>query len=96
MIKRMKEIKALPEDFGTLAVCALRYCMGRETYMPGLVRDIIRPHLPELDNKTITVMLMDCEGQAKDNCYGHERIDKPGWIKWKGELEAEKSIRGME
>ena len=33
-------------DFGMLAVCALRYNnQGRETYMPAHVRDIARRHL---------------------------------------------------
>jgi len=40
-------------------------------------------------------MLMDCEWQAKSNCYGHERIDKPGWLTWRIELENEKNRRGL-
>ena len=69
--------KILNDDFGTLAICAIRYCHGRQTYMPGLVQDIIRPHLKELN----------------DNLYGDERIDKPGWLKWKADLIAEKERR---
>ena len=33
-----------PEEFATLAICAIRYCHGRQTYMPSLVQGIIRPH----------------------------------------------------
>lgn len=77
------------QDFGTICVCALRYAMGRETYMPSLVRDFVRPLLPKLDRKTLVVMAQDCEFQARYGNYGHERIDKPGWIRWKQEVNEE-------
>lgn len=80
-------------DFGTLCICALRYCHGRETYMPSLVRDIIRPHLYELCDTDIAVLLSDCDYQKRCNLYGDERIDKPGWIQWEQELIAEKARR---
>ena len=81
------------EDFGTLAICAIRYCFGRMTYMPDLVRDIVRPHLKELTDKDLGVMLEDCEFQKRMNMYGDPVIDKPGWLQWKVELEKEKKRR---
>lgn len=84
------------KDFGTLAICAIRYCHGRQTYMPDLVRDIIRPHLPELNVKDLNVMIDDCAHQEKTRLYGDELIDKPGWIKWKAELIAEKKRRASD
>jgi len=81
------------EDFGTLAVCSIRYCQGRETYMPELVRGIIRPHLSELSNKDLQVMINDCEFQSKCGSYGDEQIDKPGWIKWRDTLLNEQARR---
>ena len=80
-------------DFGTLCICALRYCQGRETYMPSLVRDIIRPLLPQLTDRDIRVMLEDCDFQQKFDIYGDEKIDKPGWLQWKQELLAEEARR---
>lgn len=77
------------QDFGTICVCALRYAMGRETYMPDLVRSFVRPLLPKLDYKTLSVMAQDCEFQARTNIYGDERIDKPGWVKWEQEVKDE-------
>ena len=76
-------------DFGTVCVCALRYSMGRETYMPGLVRDFVRPLLPKLGEGTIQVMKNDCEFQKRYGSYGSEIIDKPGWVKWEEEISAE-------
>jgi len=35
-------------ETGAIALCAVRYCMGRTTYMPGLVTDWVRRHWNEL------------------------------------------------
>ena len=81
------------EDFGTLCICAIRYCHGRQTYMPDLVREIVTPHLPDLSDKDLQVMINDCGYQDRFKLYGDERIDKPGWVKWKEILIAEKQRR---
>ena len=81
------------QDFGTICVCALRYAMGRQTYMPSLVRDFVRPLLPKLSGKTIAVMIQDCDFQKRTNGYGDPTIDKPGWIQWREELREEKDKR---
>lgn len=86
-------IKITPTDLGTLAICAIRYCHGRQTYMPDLVRGIIVPRLPDLSDKDLGVMINDCDYQERFNLYGDERIDKPGWIRWKEILLAEKQRR---
>lgn len=82
------------EDFGTLCIDAIRYSMGRQTYMPDLVRSIVTPHLKKLTDKTLSVMIEDCEFQARHDIYGDERIDKPGWLKWHETLLNEKRRRG--
>lgn len=69
------------EDFGTLCICALRYCHGRRTYMPSLVQEIIGGQLNELSDKTIKVMVDDCQFQRDMNLYGDE-CDKRDWLKW--------------
>ena len=81
------------EDFGTLCICAVRYCQGRRTYMPSLVREIITPHLSELDDKTLHVMIEDCGFQRRYNLYGDEHIDLPGWLEWEQILLNEKKRR---
>lgn len=86
-------IKLNEEDFGTLAICAIRYCQGRQTYMPDLVRGIVRPHLKEVTDKDLNVMVDDCGYQRRMNLFGDERIDKPGWLKWERELSAEQNRR---
>ena len=81
-----------PEDFATLAICAIRYCHGRQTYMPSLVQGIVRPHLQEMDDKDISVLLQDCEGMTEFDC-GDPMIDRPNWERWYEELKKEKERR---
>jgi hypothetical protein len=93
MVKK-KMIKNITQDnFGILAICAIRYCQGRQSYMPDLVRKIVIPHLPDISDKDLGVMINDCEFQKDLNLYGDERIDKPGWLRWKELLLAEKERR---
>lgn len=77
-------------DFGAVITCAIRYCLGRETYMPHLVMDYVRPLLPELDNRTLAVMVNDIEGAPS---LGHSNIDEPAWNKFLGEIQAELQCR---
>lgn len=87
-------IKNITQDaFGALAICAIRYCQGRQTYMPDLVREIVVPHLPDLSDNDLNVMIEDCAYQEQMNLYGDPRIDKPGWVRWKEMLLVEKRRR---
>ena len=86
-------IDILRGDFGTLCICAIRYCHGRKTYMPSLVRDIVRPYLGKFSDKDISVMIDDCDFQKTMNLYGDEKIDKPGWLMWQSELLEERKRR---
>ncbi len=81
------------KDFGTLCICAIRYCHGRQTYMPSLVQEIVGNHLKEISDTDLDVMIEDCDFQMRTKMYGDERIDKPGWIKWKETLLKEKELR---
>lgn len=61
--------------------------------MPDLVREIIRPHLPELSDRDIGVMVADCGFQRRMNLYGDEKIDLPGWLEWEQVLLKEQAKR---
>ena len=93
---RRTEMKIKKDDFGLLSICAIRYCHGRQTYMPDLIRGTITPHLHEISDKDLAVMVEDCYFQARMHLYGDEHIDKPGWLKWKEILLAEQERRVKE
>ena len=93
-VRRYEEdhIPVKQEDFGTLAVCAIRYCQGRMTYMPELVRRIIRPNLAKLSDKDLQVLINDANEQKRTENYGSVQ-DKYGWVKWRQELLDEQERR---
>ena len=76
------------EDFGTLCICALRYCHGRKTYMPSEVQEIVGYFLSFLSDNDIKVMLDDCQNQKRLELYGDE-CDKDDWLKWEQKVKAE-------
>lgn len=48
------------DDFGGAVLnCAVRYALGRETYMPRLVMEEITPMLPDCSDKTLRVFERD-------------------------------------
>ena len=77
------------EDFGTLAVCSIRYCRGRQTYMPALVRGIIKGHLSEISDKDLHVLINDCDYTLKFE----DEIEPKEWAEWKAMLIAEQDKR---
>lgn len=91
----VEPIKIDKDDFGTLAVCAMRYCQGRQTYMPSLVRGILKPHLHELSDKDLNAIINDCEFQFQErmSLYGSDPVDKQDWLDWKEALLTEKESR---
>ncbi len=86
-------IELSQEDLGTLIICAVRYCQGRETYMPSLVLGIVKPFVSKLSDKDLGVLISDYQDQQKRGAFGNDYIDKPFWIKWGDYLYAERNKR---
>ena len=102
----MKKKQHADPDHATIMICAIRYALGRQTYMPGIVQDYIRRHKEDLDTNAIVVMITDIEEADKITKHempngkvleidglGDTKIDRPGWLallKWLKELEAER------
>lgn len=61
-------ISARPErgdHFYVLLICAMRYCLGRRTYMVELVTQWIMSQVKELPAETARIMLQDIEEQRE-------------------------------
>lgn len=82
------------DDFGAVLNCAVRYAIGRQTYMPGLVIDFITPLLPHLDNRTLWCFDRDVTEARWTGGYGDPRIDEPHWMKFHEAVRAERTKRG--
>ena len=70
---------AITDDFESMLICALRYSIGRESYMPSITIDYIRYLIPMLSANTLFVMQRDIR----------ETITSYGRIKRKLYMEAE-------
>lgn len=56
------------------------------------MQDFISPLLPGLSNKTLAVMRQDVAADdivTYPDYWGDEKIDKPGWMKFLADIEAE-------
>ncbi len=92
-------IKIAPDQidfFGAVLNCAVRYCIGRMTYMPGLVTDWIMDHCHGLlTAKTLGVMKRDIDEAANRNGLGMN-CDVDTWYRFRGWLEEEEAHDGEE
>lgn len=84
--KPIPKIDLSDDYFGAVLNCAVRYCLGRATYMPGLVIAFIRPLIPYLSPKTIWCMERDIE-EAEH--YGMES-DKNMWLRFLADIKVMK------
>ncbi len=80
-------------DFGTMLNCAVRYAIGRRSYMPGLVIDYITPLLPLLDSRTLSVFDRDIAEHEAAGDLGDPIIDAPGWKNFRAAVQHEIASR---
>ena len=84
--KSMPNIDPTDDYFGCVLNCAVRYSIGRRTYMPKLVMDFISPLLPYISDKTLYNLEKDVRGA--DN-YGDTSVDFPDWMNFLSKITAE-------
>lgn len=82
------------DNFGTVLNCAVRYAIGRQTYMPGLVIDFITPLLPYVSDHALYIFDQDITDQRRFG-YGDPKIDEPLWMRFHEAVRAEKTQRGL-
>lgn len=78
------------DDFCLVCICAVRYCLGRRTYMPWSVMSFIKQFLPALSDNTLYVMARDI---AEADNLGDAEIDAPMWAEFLAEIEKERKRR---
>ncbi len=77
MKNNKKHINPTDDDFGLILNCAVRYSLGRQTYVPCTLCSFVKPLLPHLSNRTLWCLEKDI---AEAYSYGDEKIDKPVWM----------------
>lgn len=81
------------DDFGCICTCAIRYALGRMTYMPNLVQVFCMRNIDMLDTKTLKVAIRDITeyGQTPKD-YGAD-FDYRDWMRFRTFLENELAKR---
>jgi hypothetical protein len=66
MPKKKSETIQVSDNLYTVAVCAVRYALGRRTYMPGLVTDWLMANFTgRMPRGTAEIMLRDIQEQRE-------------------------------
>ncbi len=73
-------------DLRTLVVCAVRYALGRQTFMPSMIDDIVRRCMDRLEESTLSIIARDIdeELQMHANMY-----DAAIWAKLRDDIWAQ-------
>ena len=91
--KNVPVIDPADDYFGAVLNCAVRYAIGRRTYMPSLVIDFITPLIPHLNSKTLWCLDQDITEARWEGGYGDPKIDEPGWRRFHEAVRAERQRR---
>lgn len=81
----MLERKSVPlleidKNFETILLCAVRYAIGRKSYIPSLVIDYITPLLPYLSEDVLKLIANEIvQHNTYEGGLGDEKIDRPYW-----------------
>ena len=70
----------IDKNFESILLCAVRYAIGRKSYMPSMVIDYITPLLPYLSEDVLKLIADEIiERDTYEGALGDEKIDKPYW-----------------
>lgn len=84
----------IDKNFETILLCAVRYAIGRQTYMPSLVIDYITPLLSYLSYNTLGLIANDITEYGKYyGGLGDDKIDRPYWEQFLQKIRAEMEKR---
>ena len=71
----------ITDEFECVLTAAMRYSLGRQTYMPSVVVGYITPLIPKLSDKFLYVAMRDIDERRGrgEKALGNPAIDKPVW-----------------
>ena len=81
-----KETVVIDDDFGMVLNSAVRYALGRMTYLPSSLTRYIIPLLPNLNDRTLMCFIKDINSfhedvKASQKSWGDE-VDKYTWLEF--------------
>lgn len=88
----MIDITITDDEFQQFIIYAERYAIGRMTYVPSEVNQIIRKYLPRISNNTLGVLIQDIELEADREMLGMN-FDTKMWLALLDTLKNERDRR---
>ena len=88
----MKKETWKDEDLGLICICAVRYSLGRMTYMPYVVCSFIKRNVDKLNKNSIYVIKRDIEDAQNGHHLGMA-CDEREWLELKAFLEEKENER---
>ena len=88
----MTDITITIQEFQQFIIYAERYAIGRMTYVPSEVNQIIRKYLPRISSNTLGVLIQDIEFEADRDMLGMD-FDKKMWLALLDTLKNERDRR---
>ena len=84
------------KEFQGLIIYSARYVIGRMTYAPHEVGDIIKRYLDKVENGTLDVLINDIEHQSQFDWGLGADFDKKMWLALLDTLKNERDRRKSE
>lgn len=75
------------DDLDTLILCAVRYSIGRQTYMPSLVQRITLTHLEQVSPGTKVTLAREIDDHIRMYKHAGSEEDTKEWLLFKDKLE---------
>ena len=91
----MTDITITIQEFQQFIIYAERYAIGRMTYVPSEVNQIIRKYLPRISSNTLGVLIQDIEFEADRDMLGMD-FDKKMWLALLDTLKNERDRRKVQ
>lgn len=87
VVENAPAVDAVPVDdmLGEMLNWAVRYALGRMTYVVNDTVSYVMPLIPKLDRRTLSVMQRDIETAPE---YGHD-VDEADWMRLLGAIREE-------
>ena len=82
-MEKQPQVGGVGKNFETILLFAVRYAIGRRTYIPSRAIDYITPLLPYLSEDVLKLIANEITGRyTYEGALGGEKIDKPYWIEF--------------
>ena len=91
----MTDLTITDNEFQQLIIYAERYAIGRMTYVPSEVNQIIRKYLPRISSNALGVLIQDIEFEADRDMLGMD-FDKKMWLALLDTLRNEREERKVQ